>query len=85
MTKIDKTLEKNTDKNYSQNTYMSMARIFSNIESRRRYFWYSSQLTNWVLDLGATCHMTPDISYFIPVSLMETDKYIEVANGNFVK
>ena len=42
------------------------------------------QLTNWILDSGSTCHMTPDISYFIPGSLVETDKYIEVADGHFV-
>ena len=28
--------------------------------------------------------MTPDISDFIPVSLVETDKYIEAADGNFI-
>ena len=28
--------------------------------------------------------MTPDISYFVPVSLVETEKYIEVAYGNYV-
>ena len=26
----------------------------------------SFQLTNWVLDYEATCHMTPDVSDFIP-------------------
>ena len=24
------------------------------------------QLTNWILDSGATCHMTPEVSDFIP-------------------
>ena len=28
--------------------------------------------------------MTPDISYFIISSLVETDRYIEVADGKFV-
>ena len=28
--------------------------------------------------------MTPEISYFIPGSLEDTDKYIEVADGNHV-
>ena len=28
--------------------------------------------------------MTPDISYFIPDLLVETDKYTEVSGGNFV-
>ena len=40
----------------------------------------SSQLTNWILDSGATCHMTPEVSDFIPDSLQDTDKYIEVAD-----
>ena len=55
----------------------------SNIEIPGRDFVYRSQLTNWVLDSGATFHMIPEISYFVPVSLVETDKYIEVANGDF--
>ena len=60
-----------------------MTRMYSNAESPRRYFGDSSQLTYCILDSGATCHMAPDISYFIPGSLMETDKYIEVADGIF--
>ena len=44
----------------------------------------SLQLTNWILDLGATCHMKLEVSYFIPGSLEDTDKYIEVADGNHV-
>ena len=54
----------------------------SNIESPRRYFGDSSQMNNWVLDLGEMCHMTPDISDFVPISLEETDKHIEFADGN---
>ena len=42
----------------------------------------SSQLTNWTLDSGDTCHMTPEVSDFIPRSLEDTDKYIEVADGH---
>ena len=61
-----------------------MARMSSNAEITRRYFGDSSQLTNWILDSGATCHITPDISDFIPVSLMETDIYIEIVDGNLV-
>ena len=41
-------------------------------------------LTNWILDSGSTCHTTPEISDFILGSLVETDKYIEVVDGNFV-
>ena len=45
----------------------------------------SSQLTNWILDFGATCRMTPAVSDLIPGSLEDTDKYTEVADGNHVK
>ena len=39
----------------------------------------SSKLTNWILDTGAKCHMTPEVSDFIPGSLENTDRHIEVA------
>ena len=35
------------------------------------------------MDSGAACHMKSEILDFIPVSLVETDKYIEVVDGNF--
>ena len=44
----------------------------------------SSQLTNWILDSGATCHTTPEVTDFIPGSLEDTDKFIEVADGHHV-
>ena len=44
----------------------------------------SLQLTNWILDSGATCHMTPEVTDFIPRSLEDTDKFIVVADGNHV-
>ena len=44
----------------------------------------SSQLTNWILDSGATFHMTPEVTDFVPGSLEDTDKFIEVAYGNHV-
>ena len=44
----------------------------------------SFQLTNWILDSGAMCHMTPEVSDLIPVSVEGTDKYIEVADKNHV-
>ena len=28
--------------------------------------------------------MTPQVSYFVPALLEDTDKYIEVADGNYV-
>ena len=44
----------------------------------------SSQLTNWILDSGATCHMTSEVTNFIPGSLEDTDKFIAVADGHQV-
>ena len=70
--KIDKTSENITYKIKSQKIYASMERMFSNAEIPRRYFGDRSQLKNWILDSGATCHMTPDILDFIPGSLAET-------------
>ena len=49
-----------------------------------RDFGDSLQSTNWVLDSGTMCHMTPQVSNFIPGSLEDTDKYIEVADGHYV-
>ena len=63
---------------------MYMAGMSSNKEGSRRYFGNSSQLTNWILDSGTTFHMTPQISDLIPVSLVETDRYIEVADGHLI-
>ena len=60
-----------------------MARISTNEEIPRINYEYSSQLTNWILDSYATCHMTPDISDVIPDSLVGTDKYIKVVDGHF--
>ena len=47
-------------------------------------FGDSSQLTNWVLDYGETCHMTPEVSDFIPSSLEDRDKQIEVTDGHTI-
>ena len=33
---------------------------------------------------GLTCHTTPEVSDFIPGSLEDTDKHIEVADGHHV-
>ena len=80
--KIDKTPENSIDESESHNIYASMAHMSPNTEIPRRNYGNSSQLTNWVLDSGATCHMAPDISYFVLVSLVETEKYIEVVDGH---
>ena len=69
------------NKNEYHKIFASMECMSSNKESHRRYFGDSSQPTNWILESGATCHMTPTISDFIPGSLVEKDKYIEVADG----
>ena len=47
-------------------------------------FGDSLQLTNWFLDSGATCHMTPEVSDFIPSLLEDTYKHIEVVDGHHV-
>ena len=41
-----------------------MARMTSNVEIPRRNILDRSKITNWILDSGATFHMTPDISDF---------------------
>ena len=61
-----------------------MARMSSNDEYPSGNFGDSSQLTNWILDYGATCHMTPEVSDFITCSLEDTDKQIEVADRHNV-
>ena len=61
-----------------------MARMSTNAESPRINCGYRSQLTYWILDAGATCHITPEISDFILGSLVETDQYIKVAVRNFL-
>ena len=63
-TQMDKYPDKNMEQNESQKIYASMARMYFNLESPRRYFGYSSQLTNWILDSGTTCHITPEILDF---------------------
>ena len=61
-------------KNDDHKIYASMARMYSNDERSSVKCGDSSQLTNWVLDSGEACHMTPEVSDFIPISLEDTDK-----------
>ena len=49
-----------------------------------RNFGDSLQLTNWILDSGATCHMLPQVLDFIPDLLEDTNKHIAVADGHHV-
>ena len=78
-------LKKSIDERYPQKIYVSIARMSSNVEIPRINYGYSLQLTNWILDSSDIYHMKPEILYFIPGSFVETDKYIEVADGNFIK
>ena len=57
----------------------------SDDERKSGQYGDSSQLTNWILDSGETCHMTPEVTDFIQVSLEDTDKFIEVADGYHVR
>ena len=61
-----------------------MVRMSDNDEFTSRDFGDSSQFTNWILDSGEMCNMTPHVSDFIPDSLEDTDKHIEDADGNHV-
>ena len=75
----------NNGKNYDDHKiYASMSLMSSDDERKSVNYGDSSQLTNWILDSGATCNMTPEVSDFIPGSLEDTDKYIEVADGHHV-
>ena len=75
---------KNGKNNSDQKIYASMAQMPSNDKRSSENYGDSSQLTNWILDSGATCHMKPEVSAFIPGSLEDTDKYIEVTDGHHV-
>ena len=72
------------ENNSDQKIYELMARMSGNDKYPSRNLGDSSQLTNWILDSGETCRMTPEVSYFIPVSLEDTDKHIKVADGHHV-
>ena len=74
----------NGENNNDHKIYASMARMSSNDERSSEKYGDSSQLTNWILDSGATCHMAPEVSDFIPGSLEDTDIYIVVADGHQV-
>ena len=74
----------NGENNSDQKIYASMARMSGNDECPSGKFCDSSQLTNWILDSRETCHVTPQVSDFIPVLLEDTDKHIEFAYGHHV-
>ena len=49
--------------------YAFMARMSSDDERKSEEYGDILQSTNWIFDLGATCHMTPEVTEFIPGSL----------------
>ena len=61
-----------------------MSRMSNNDKCPSGNFCESLQLTSWILDSGATCHMTPGFSDFIPGSLEDTDKNIKVSNRHHI-
>ena len=56
----------NSKNNNDQKIYASMSRMYGDDECSRGNFGDSSQSTNWILHSGATCHMKPGVSDFIP-------------------
>ena len=70
----------NSKNTSDQNRYASMARMSGNENFPSGNFGDISQFTDWILDYEATCHITPEVSDFIPSSLEDTDKHIEVAD-----
>ena len=59
----------NSDDEDDLKVYASMAWMSNDDVSKSKDYGDSSQLTNWILDSGATCHMTPEVKDFIPGSL----------------
>ena len=74
----------NGENNDDHKIYAFKAHMSSNDERSSEKYGDSLQFTNWILDSGSTCHMTPEVSDFIPGSLQDKDKYIEVADGHHI-
>ena len=74
----------NSDDDNDLKVYASMARMSNDDKRENKDYGDSSQLTTWILDSGETCNMTPEVTDFIPGSLEDTDKFIEVADGHHV-
>ena len=75
MKKVNRACNNGKD-NDDYNIYAYVARMSSDDEPKSVKYGDSSQLTNWILDSGATCHMMPEVLDFIPGTLEDTDKYI---------
>ena len=58
--------------------------MYDNEEIHSRDSGDSSKSTNRNLDSGATCHMTPQVLDFIPGSLEDTDRPIELVGVHHV-
>ena len=67
-------MKDNSDDEDDLKVYASMARMSNDDVNKNKDYGDSSQLTNWILDSGATCHMTPEVKDFIPGSLEDTDE-----------
>ena len=61
-----------------------MAHMSGNDGCPSGIFCESSYLTNSILDSGAMCHITPEVSGFFPGLLEDMDKHIEVADGHHI-
>ena len=86
--KVNHDLQKECDNiknNNDQKIYASMVHMYDNNEFPDRDFGDNSKLTNLILDSGATCLMTPQVSDFLPGLLEDTDKDIEVTDGHHAK
>ena len=57
---------KDSDDDNNQDIYASMSDMYGNEKSSIGDFGDSLQLTNWILDSGSTCHITPQVLGFIP-------------------
>ena len=55
-----------------------MERMSSDDEHKNVKYGDSLQLTNWILDSGATCHMTPEVSDSILGSLEDTENTLKL-------
>ena len=58
--------------------YTYMARMSSDEEREIKEYGDSLQLTNWILDSGEMCHMTPEVTEFIPGSLEDTENSLKL-------
>ena len=74
----------NIKNNSYQNIYACIARMSSSYECPSGNLGDSLQLTYSNFYYRATCQMTPEVLDFIPGSLEDTDKHIEVVDKHHV-